>query len=402
MASITGLQSGNFTDIDVIYSISIDGDNGQTGQVLSSDGENTLWINGSAIDREDLTAADTTITISGGAYDGTVARTIQTNKVPNALTAGTNISFNTGTTYDGSAAITLNATDTNTQLNLTADLPIVIDSSGGGLNKNVELNFDSDTLNVGGGELAVSKVPNVLTFTGYDTGTFDGSSSLTINLVDTNTTYSAGTNLNLSGTTFNLDTSITSMTSIAFKTDTTTTSITGNSYPLKETSITNCKITDTSNIVSPFFFVSVYDPSSADADSLTTSFSPIFSSNLSNTFVAKATSCIISLQVFNYSISGSRWLYLQLGDKGGAEWSAGTTQGGYGTGTRATNRLIHFSDETDKQLEVVEWYLQGLTKGTTYTVNPMAKTSSTLNYIYAGGSYPSSILKGYYLPEAGV
>ena len=383
MASITGLQSGEFTDIDVIYSISIDGDSGQNGQVLSSDGENTLWINGSAIDREDLTAADTTITISGGAYDGAVARTIQTNKVPNSLTAGANISFNTGTTYDGSAARTITATDTNTQLNLTADLPIVIDSSGGGLNKNVELNFDSDTLNVGGGELAVSKVPNVLT-------------------AGTNLSYSSGADFDGGNArTINLDTSITSMTSIAFKTDNTTTSITGNSYPLKETSITNCKITDTSNIVSPFFFVSVYDPSSADADSLTTSFASIFSSNLSNSFVAKATSCIISLQVFNYSISGSRWLYLQLGDKGGAEWSGGTTQGGYGTGTRATNRNIHFSDETDKQLEVVEWYLQGLTKGTTYTVNPMAKTSSTLNYIYAGGSYPASILKGYYLPEAG-
>jgi hypothetical protein len=47
MASITGLQTGNFTDIDVIYSISIDGDSGQNGQVLSSDGTNTLWINGS-------------------------------------------------------------------------------------------------------------------------------------------------------------------------------------------------------------------------------------------------------------------------------------------------------------------------------------------------------------------
>tara|TARA_R110002167_G_scaffold40757_7_gene124994 strand:+ start:85 stop:1230 length:1146 start_codon:yes stop_codon:yes gene_type:complete len=381
MASITGLQSGEFTDIDVIYSISIDGDSGQNGQVLSSDGENTLWINGSAIDREDLTAANDTITISGGAYDGAVARTIQTNKVPNALTAGTNISFNTGTTYDGSGAITITATDTNTQLNLTADLPIVIDSSGGGLNKNVELNFDSDTLNVGGGELAVSAVPNVLT-------------------AGTNLSYSSGADFDGGNArTINLDTSITSMTSIAFKTDTTTTSITGNSYPLKETSITNCKITDTSNIVSPFFFVSVYDPSSADSDSLSTSFSTIFSSNLSTSFVAKATSCIISLQVFNYSISGSRWLYLQLGDKGGAEWSAGTTEGGYGTGTRATNRNIHYSDETDKQLEVVEWYLQGLTKGTTYTVNPMAKTSSTLNYIYAGGNYPASILKGYYLPS---
>jgi len=283
MASITGLQSGNFTDIDVIYSISIDGDSGQTGQVLSSDGENTLWIDGSAIDREDLTAANDTITISGGAYDGAVARTIQTNKVPNALTAGNNITFDTGTTYDGSGAITinatdndnqlslvegsgititnigglnrriacdvdadtidfdgvelavqkvpnaltagtnvsfatadggtinifnggealtLNATDTNTQLNLTADAPIVIDSSAGGLNKNVELNFDTNTLNAGGGALAVSRVPHVLTAgdnvsfvitaNGSSASTYDGATGITI-------TGTGNTQLNLSG-----------------------------------------------------------------------------------------------------------------------------------------------------------------------------------------------------------
>ena len=286
MASITGLQSGDFTDIDVIYSISIDGDSGSNGQVLSSDGTNTLWIDGSAIDREDLTAANDTITISGaGGYDGGVAKTIQTNKVPNALTAGNNITFNTGTTYDGSGAITinatdndnqlslvegsgititnigglnrriacdvdadtidfdgvelavqkvpnaltagtnvsfatadggtqsifngqealtLNATDTNTQLNLTADAPIVIDSSAGGLNKNVELNFDSNTLNIGSGNLTVSRVPNVLTAgdnisfvitsNGQSASSYDGSVGLTIT-----GTANTNTQLNLSG-----------------------------------------------------------------------------------------------------------------------------------------------------------------------------------------------------------
>lgn len=451
MASITGLQSGDFTDIDVLYTISINGDAGQTGQVLSSDGTNTLWINGSAIDREDLTAADSTITISGGSYDGAVARTIQTNKVPNALTF-------TGTatgTYDGSAALSINLTDNDNQLVLSEGSGITITNLGG-FNRRIAANIDADTINFSGTDLAVSKVPNALTFTGTASGTYDGSAALTINLTDTNTQLnltegngisivntggvnrtisakpdedtidfdgdeltvlkvpeglSAGTNLSYSsGSTFdgesartiNLDESITSMTSIAFKTDSTTTSITGNSYPSSETAITNCKITDTSNIVSPYFFVDVYDPSGADADSLSTSFSAIFSSNLSNTFTAKATSCIISLQVFNYSISSNRWLYLQLGDASGTEWSSGTNQGGYGTGTRATNRNIHYCDETDKQTETVEWYLSGLSIGTTYTVNPMAKTSSTLNYIYAGGSYPASILKGYYLPSAGI
>jgi hypothetical protein len=183
MASITGLQSGNFTDIDVLYTISIDGDAGQNGQVLSSDGTNTLWINGSSIDREDLTAADTTITISGdGTYDGQVAKTIQTNKVPNALTF-------TGTatgTFDGSSALTINLTDNDNQLNLTEQNGIVITDLGG-LDRGIATDIDADTIVFSGTSMEVAKVPNTLTFTGTDTGTFDGSSALTINLTDTDT-----------------------------------------------------------------------------------------------------------------------------------------------------------------------------------------------------------------------
>tara|TARA_R110002096_G_scaffold54433_5_gene140377 strand:+ start:903 stop:2246 length:1344 start_codon:yes stop_codon:yes gene_type:complete len=191
MASITGLQSGEFTDIDVVYSISIDGDAGQTGQVLSSDGQNTLWIDGGAIDREDLTAADTTITISGtGSYDGQVARTIQTNKVPNALTAGTNVAFSSGTTYDGSSALTITSTDTNTQLVLAEGSGITITNIGG-LNRRIAANIDADTINFDGAELTVSKVPNALiagTNISFSSGTtYDGSSAITITSTDTNT-----------------------------------------------------------------------------------------------------------------------------------------------------------------------------------------------------------------------
>ena len=385
MTSLSGLNDGDFTNIDVVYTISINGDQGSNNQVLTSNGDTTEYksITGSMINLDDLTATGGTILIGGsatGAYDGSVARSIAVAKVPNALTAGANVSFSSGTTYDGSSAITINSTDTDTTY-----------QAGNGIEINTATNPDTisakpdeDTIDFDGDELAVIKVPEGLsagTNLSYSSGsTFDGENPRTINL----------------------DESITSMTSIAFKTDSTTTSLSGNSYPSGETAMTNFKITDTSNIVSPFFFVDVYDPSGADADSLSTSYSAIFSSNLSNSFTAKATSCVISLQVFNYSISSNRWLYLQLGDASGTEWSNGTNQGGYGTGTRSTARNIHYCDETDKQLENVEWYLQGLTIGSTYTINPMAKTSSTLNYIYAGGSYPACILKGYYLPSAGI
>tara|TARA_R110000737_G_scaffold259553_3_gene268080 strand:+ start:72 stop:1457 length:1386 start_codon:yes stop_codon:yes gene_type:complete len=461
MATLTGLQSGEFTDIDVVYSISIDGDAGQTGQVLSSDGQNTLWIDGGAIDREDLTAADTTITISGtGSYDGQVARTIQTNKVPNTLTF---TGYDTGT-FDGSSALSINLVDTDNQLVLSEGSGITITNLGG-LNRRIAANIDADTINFDGAELTVSKVPNTLTFTGYDTGTFDGSAALSINLVDTNTeytgtapidisagnaisvaydddtifldggelavhhlpntltftgydtgtfdgsaglsinlvdtntTYTAGSNISIDGSNkISLKSAITAMTGITYLDDGSATTLTGSTYPQKETVGTYLNLNSNTNIISPYFLHDVYDPSSTAFVSLTTSFVAIFSGNLKNSFVAKATSCVIELAIYNYAINGNRFLYLQLGDNAGDEWSVGTDGGGSGTGTRTTARLTHYPDETDRQTVRVSYLLTGLTIGNTYVINPMAKTQSVTNYVAAGGGYPNCILRGYYLP----
>ena len=136
MTSLSGLNDGDFTNIDVVYTISINGDQGSNNQVLTSNGDTTEYktITGSMINLEDLTATGGTILIGGsdtGVYDGSVARSIAVAKVPNALTAGTNISFNTGTTYDGSTAITINSTDTDNQLVLSEGSGIVITDLGG-------------------------------------------------------------------------------------------------------------------------------------------------------------------------------------------------------------------------------------------------------------------------------
>ena len=106
MTSLSGLNDGDFTNIDVVYTISINGDAGSNNQVLTSNGDTTEYksITGSMINLDDLSATGGTIFIGGsdtGAYDGSVARSIAVAKVPNALTAGTNVSFSSGTTYDG-------------------------------------------------------------------------------------------------------------------------------------------------------------------------------------------------------------------------------------------------------------------------------------------------------------
>ena len=78
-----------------------------------------------------------------------------TNSAPlsNALTMGTNVSLTSGnSSFDGSVADTINATDSDTQLNLTAALPIVINDLGG-LNKQVDIDIDTATMGISGGEL---------------------------------------------------------------------------------------------------------------------------------------------------------------------------------------------------------------------------------------------------------
>ena len=88
--------------------------------------------------------ASTPLTLTGG-YDGSSARSLTISNIANSdlqnstisgvalggnlanLTQGTNITFSSGTTYNGSSAITINSTDTNTEytagtgLDLTAE-----------------------------------------------------------------------------------------------------------------------------------------------------------------------------------------------------------------------------------------------------------------------------------------
>ena len=322
------------------------------------------------------------------------------------LTIGTNLSLASGNpTFNGGTADTLNATDTNTQLNLTAALPVVI-NNGGGLNREVELQYDTNTLGAGGGALEVKKVPNDLTFTGYATGTYNGSGALNINLVDTDTTYTGGKNITVDTTPnpdeIDLDDDLTAIDSITFTSTAGTTALTGNNYPQNPTPMTNFDLTDTTNIVSPYFFHDVYDPASLDSDALTTSYANIFSNNLFNSFTAKQTAVAIELRVYNAQFTTSgRFTYARLNGSSSTSTSAEFSTF-YSTGGRDTTRLIHQADESDDVYLTMTWYLTGLTVGNSYNLYPQMRSSSTTNSIYAGGSYPPCILRGYYLPTTGV
>jgi hypothetical protein len=415
MATLSGLQSGFFTDIDVVDVITINGDAGTANQVLTSDGTNTSYQDPTLPAVSNLLTAGTGINITATGNPETIStdidadtivfsgNTMEVAKVPNTLTISQN--GTTIDTFDGSVAKTIDLEGKY----IAGD---GIDISGHPI-PHIEADTDEITIshNVGGAQkLQVLKVPNALTagtnITFSSGTTYDGSTAITISSTDTDTTYTGGKNITVDTTPnpdeIDLDDDLTGIDSITFTSTPSAggTALTGNNYPAAgyQTPMTYFNLLDSTNIVSPYFLHDVYDPSTADADSLSTIFTAVFSSNLKNSFTAQSTSCCIELLIYNYSISGNRWLYLQLGDNTGTEWSVGTSGGGSGTGTRSTARTIQYTDETDKVPVRQTWYLQGLTVGTSYTINPMARTSSTLNYIYAGGVYPAAILRGYYLP----
>jgi len=174
--SLTGLNEGEFTDINVMYGIGLGAtaDTGKDGQVIKSDGTDASWGN---VDGSELFTAGDGITITDNTYptldvisanvDGTtISKTggvgsaqLNTLKVPNALTAGTNITYSAGTTYDGSSAITISSTDTDS----TYTNGIGIEISG--TQPDQEFSTNNDALNNRG----VSNIAIGQTLTGVET-----------------------------------------------------------------------------------------------------------------------------------------------------------------------------------------------------------------------------------------
>jgi hypothetical protein len=323
------------------------------------------------------------LTINGTVYNGSVARTILTPdttytgsttididttttpdtinvlKVPNDLTIN-------GTVYNGSIARTITTTDTT----YTGTLPISISGANA-----IGVNYDGDTIDLDGADLAVMKVPNTLTFTGYDTGTFDGSSALSINLVDTDTTYTAGTNISIDGSNkISLKTGITGMLGVTFLSDPSPiTALIGNSYPGNQTPVYYMDLTSTTNVLpsSPSPFLSTKIQETYLVKTITTSYTE-YSSNFRTSFVAQSSNVMVEFRAVMRC--DNRVMYGGLYDyNAGSFWT-----------TPQTQLRFNYNDESDQDYSVYSWWLSGLTAGTTYYISPYYKSSSNYSYIYAG------------------
>ena len=177
--TIDGLNNQDTADLNITNKILIDGNAGST-QFLYADSVGVAeW--------KTFRPTDINTTAS---------------KITNAQLTNDSITIN-------GVSIDLGASGSIPTQTLTATTPLAISTD------NIALSYDA-TLTKISNELSVAKVPNSLTAgtnVSFSSGTtYDGSSAITISATDTNTTYTAGTNLNLSSTTFNLDTTIDSIT----------------------------------------------------------------------------------------------------------------------------------------------------------------------------------------------
>ena len=294
--------------------------------------------------------------------------TINCLKVPNALTAGTNVTFSSGTTYDGSAAITINATDTDTTY-----------TGGNGIDitgTTITTDNDGTTINNTGGTGAqnqVLKVPNSLTAgtnISFSSGTtYDGSAAITINSTG-GTTYTAGTNLNLAGTTFNLDTSISGMINISFLTDGTATSITGSNYPNTRTTCTYLDLSSSTNII-PGGVLATKVQETAYFKSFGSSYGE-YSTDFRTSFVANSANIMVEFR--GVVRADNKIFYGGLYD-----YNAGSYQAN-------TRNRFNYNDESDQDMTTMTWWMSGLTPGNTYYISPYFRGNSATVYIYAGHS----------------
>jgi len=432
------------------------------------DGSSALSIN--LVDTDTTYQGSVTIDID----TTTTPDTINVLKVPNTLTF---TGYASGT-YNGSSPLSINLTDN--QLNLLAGSGIIINNTGG-FNRIITADIDNNTLGwtppSPNKQIEVRKVPNTLTFTGYATGTFDGSSALSINLVDTDTTYQGGTGISIntgttphtinasnipnsalqnstisgislggnlatltfydskgafitsynganpptsitldgdttykgsatinidtttapdtinvikvpntlsagnnlsysSGTTYdgsvsrtiNLDSNISNIDTISFRSTPSATALIGNTYPSNPTPLLYCDLSSTTNII-PGAVLATKIQRTSVLKSFTNIYSE-FSRNFRTSFKAQSANVMVEFRAIVRA--DNKVFYGGLYD-----YNAGV----YNTDTR--NRF-NYNDETDQDHTVLTWWMRNLTPGNTYYISPYFRGSASTVYIYAG------------------
>ena len=192
--SLTGLNEGDFTSINVLRSIGLGNraGRGTNNQVIKSDGTNANWGD---IASSDIIQAGTGISIDTTTDPDTISTNVKSLTLSGTAVQSSPQTFNPNAD-GGTQTITIN--DTN---------DVYTGGNGISISGSNEISADTDgttTTNAGGSgsQIAVLKVPNALTAgtnISFSTGsTYDGSTAITISSTDTNTEYTGGTGISIS------------------------------------------------------------------------------------------------------------------------------------------------------------------------------------------------------------
>ena len=226
--------------------------------------------------------------------------------------------------------------------------------------------------------------PTSLTLDG-DT-TYQGSATInidtattpdTINVIKVPNTLSAGNNLSYSsGTTYdgsvsrtiNLDSNLSNIDTISFRSTPSATALIGNTYPSNPTPLLYCDLSSTTNIIPGAVLAT-----KIQRTSLFKTFSNVYSeysSNFRTSFKAQSANVMVEFRAIVRA--DNKVFYGGLYD-----YNAGV----YNTDTR--NRF-NYNDETDQDHTVLSWWMRNLTPGNTYYISPYFRGSASSVYIYAG------------------
>ena len=397
MSSITGLKKGSFTSVNNSGEFRLDTnlDPGTAGEVIVSGGADqpAVWgPNGVAVPNALTMGANVNLTSGNPSWDGSVAETINSIDTDTTYSAGNGIDL-TGTTFStDNDGITINNTgggsfNQNQVLKVPNDLTI----NGIVYNGSLPTNFTLPTAPIPNADLQNSSI------TLGTTSVSLGATAVIIDFLELDNCQGITMDADIDCDCNDID-NVKDLTYCAGGS-----ALTGGGGAGDETTGTYLDLSSNTNLfptlypnsVSPYLVFTSYDPAISANQSLTTSAVQLFSGGMSSSFVARGANVEVELKILSYGGTSNRWLYLTILDGAGTtEWSASMgTGGGYGTGTRPTERLVHYRDETDSDYVSMSWVLTGLTPGNTYIVNPGAKTNLTSNYVYAGGSFPACVFR---------
>ena len=361
--TFTGYDTGTFDGSSNLTINLVDNDN-----QLNLTGALPMVINnGGGFNREvELQFNNITLGAGGGA--------LEVLRVPNNLTAGTNITFSSGTTYDGSSAVTINATDTDTTYQ-------------GGTGISIDTTTNPDTINcasipntalqnstISGVQLG-SNLAN-LTFYASDGAfitSYNGANPPTsVILPAAGSTYQGGDNITIDTSTtpdtIDLDASLTSMEDITFVSAPVSTTLKGNDYPLSKTTCSYLDLSDTTNYIAGGVIATKVQRSVL-IRSYTTTYSE-FSSNFRTSFKAQSTNVMVEFRAIIRA--DNKLFYGGLYDYVNSTWN---------TDTR--NRS-NYNDQYDQDYTAITWWMRNLTPGNTYYISPYFRGSSGKVYMYTG------------------